>query len=453
LHEYTKLSNSLDVPLWCGEWGENDLNQLNATVKILKSNEYKFSGNCFWTWKKMITTLQLPKQINFPYLVGISNTHEWDKVSTYLNDTLLNKPSAAETQQGINSFIKSIPLKNCTLNKTLLELLIQNKDTIYPTKSVSIKMKLPSFLSINGSSYPGMVSIKENNKYGFSNGGLAVTIPIFAKLKLGTLTQPIRFKSLLFSGSSSVGILSPSSGIPSNALYSSFLGLTYLNVSIKNSYIAGLYAFENANGKRFLNDMPNFAGLFLYSRQNNNGNTFIAGAGLLAFNGITYGLPVLGYIAKFNPKWSLLMILPVVTSINYQPNSNNRFSFILSPQGNYYKISAGAITIADTSLIAKKINLQTGSLKSGLSWSKKINTRFELYIETGTLIGNSITVANKDFTITENINPSGYFQIGLNITLNPNRLDMGIKRSNNNGNSSKKGFNPSLYNIERLYLD
>jgi hypothetical protein len=76
-----------------------------------------------------------------------------------------------------------------------------------------------------------------------------------------------------------------------------------------------------------------------------------------------------------------------------------------------------------------------------------------LYIETGTLIGNSITVANKDFTITENINPSGYLQIGLNITLNPNRLDMGIKRSNNKGNSNKKGFNPSLYNIERLYLD
>jgi hypothetical protein len=453
LREYTNLSNSLDVPFWCGEWGENDLNQLNATVKILKSNEYKFSGNCFWTWKKMITTLQLPKQINFPYLIGINNTLEWDKVSSYLNDTLLNKPSAAETQQGINSFINSIPLKNCNLNKTLLELLIQNKDTIYPTKSASIKMKLPSFLSINGSSYPGMVSIKENNKYGFSNGGLALTIPIFAKLKIGTLTQPIRLKSLLFSTSSNVGILSPSSGIPSNALYSSFLGLTYLNVSIKNSYIAGLYAFENADGKRFLNDIPNFAGLFLYSRQNSNGNTFIAGAGLLAFNGITYGLPVLGYIAKFNPKWSFLMILPVVTSINYQPNSNNRFSFILSTQGNYYKISAGAITIADTSLIAKKINIQTGSLKSGLSWSKKINTRFEWYIETGTLIGNSITVANKDFTITENINPSGYFQIGLNITLNPNRLDMGIKRSNNKGNSSKKGFNPSLYNIERLYLD
>jgi hypothetical protein len=162
---------------------------------------------------------------------------------------------------------------------------------------------------------------------------------------------------------------------------------------------------------------------------------------------------VLGHITKFNPKWSLLIILPVVTSINYQPNINNRFSFILSPQGNYYKISAGAITIADTSLIAKKINLQTGSLKSGLSWSKKINNRFEWYLETGILMGNRITLANKDFTLSENINSSGYFQIGLNITLNPNRLDMGIKRSNNNGNNSKKGFNPSLYNIERLYLD
>jgi hypothetical protein len=46
----------------------------------------------------MITTLQLPQQINFPYLIGISNTHEWDKVSSYLNDTLLYKPNAEETQ-------------------------------------------------------------------------------------------------------------------------------------------------------------------------------------------------------------------------------------------------------------------------------------------------------------------------------------------------------------------
>jgi hypothetical protein len=76
-----------------------------------------------------------------------------------------------------------------------------------------------------------------------------------------------------------------------------------------------------------------------------------------------------------------------------------------------------------------------------------------LYLATGILIGNRITIANKDFTLSENINPSGYFQIELNITLNPNRIDMGIKRSNNNGNSSSKGFNPSLYNIERLYLD
>ena len=76
-----------------------------------------------------------------------------------------------------------------------------------------------------------------------------------------------------------------------------------------------------------------------------------------------------------------------------------------------------------------------------------------MYLETGRLLGNRITIANKDSTLFENINPSGYFQMGLNITLNPNRIDMGIKRSNSSGNSSKNGFNPSLYNIERLYLD
>ena len=457
LLQYTTLSQKLNAPVWCGEWGENNLSQLDATIKILKNPKNNFSGQAFWTWKKMKSALQLPGQVNYPFLVGIDNTPEWDKVSTWINNKNADKPTKKETEEGIEKFTQSIKLKNCSLNSTLLDILKQTKDTTYTEHSSSVKFNFPSILSLSGAAYPGMSSVPESNNYNFYNGTLTLTFPLFAKLHLGTLKKPIRYSGLFCSGSAGVANFQSSTNISPLPLYSGFLGLTYIKGSIKNNYIAGIYAFENADQNRFLDASPSIAGLFLYAHQNRRNNTFIAGGGVLVFNNNGFAVPVIGYIGKISEKFSFLVILPVVATLNFKPNENNRFSLIFGPQGNFYKLKGNTFSIADTTVNWNKINLQTGAIKNGFSWSKKINNQFEWYSEAGILVGNSITLTNNETVLKEATLPSIYVQIGLTITLNPNRLETGLKQSNErkqvDKNFNKQKTNPSIFNIERIFLD
>jgi endoglucanase len=66
---YTDLSTRLNVPLWCGEWGENKYEVLTATCKVMEDPAYHFSGWCFWTWKKV--------QNGYPALNGIPASANW----------------------------------------------------------------------------------------------------------------------------------------------------------------------------------------------------------------------------------------------------------------------------------------------------------------------------------------------------------------------------------------
>jgi len=113
----TNISNSLNVPIWCGEWGENDYAHLDTTLTILNNPIYKVSGSSFWTWKKMKTTLQ------YPYYKGIDTTHEWNTSMAWVSNTSLTAPSSLVMQTGINGFINNIKEQNCTFNTTLSNIL------------------------------------------------------------------------------------------------------------------------------------------------------------------------------------------------------------------------------------------------------------------------------------------------------------------------------------------
>ncbi len=331
----------------------------------------------------------------------------------------------------------------------------QQRDSIESRRKTIVKLKLPITLGITGSTFPGMISAIDSNQYGFSIANLNLNIPIFFHLKLGDLRNPIKFSTLFFSSSSGYGQLAPAAGLPGNPVYSQMLGLTYLKGELKNNYIAGLYAFENADEKRFLDAPPGIAGLFLYSHTTRNKNTIIAGAGLLVSNGTVIGCPVIGYLGKISSKWSYLIVLPAVASINYKANKKNSISMLLAPQGNYFKLTnnSDSVSIADTTVKVKNFTFQTGSIKTGFSWTRKIANRFELYTEAGFLIGNSISVFNEDLRLKENLAMSPYFQIGITINLTNTK----VKQSGGNKDSSnplnKKHFTPSMYNIERIFLD
>ncbi len=113
----TNISNSLNVPIWCGEWGENDYAHLDTTLTILNNPIYKVSGSSSWTWKKMKTTLQ------YPYYNGIDTTLEWNTSMAWVSNTTLPAPLPLVMQTGINSFINNIKEQNCTFNIPLSNIL------------------------------------------------------------------------------------------------------------------------------------------------------------------------------------------------------------------------------------------------------------------------------------------------------------------------------------------
>lgn len=114
---YTNLSASFNVPVWCGEWGENDMNQLDSTLSLFNNPAYKISGNAFWTWKKQW------KLIAFPHYAGYFGSILWDKTTNWLDNTNNPVPTASEMQQGISEFLNNSELQFCWFNTILSDLL------------------------------------------------------------------------------------------------------------------------------------------------------------------------------------------------------------------------------------------------------------------------------------------------------------------------------------------
>ena len=117
LNVYTNWSNTFNVPLWCGEWGENDLTTLDTTLALLNDPSYKISGSAFWTWKKQW------KLIQYPHYAGYFGSTNWDKVTAWIDTSSNPMPTVSEMQQGINEFLTNIKLPNCWFNTTLSDLL------------------------------------------------------------------------------------------------------------------------------------------------------------------------------------------------------------------------------------------------------------------------------------------------------------------------------------------
>ncbi|HTF02646.1 MAG TPA: cellulase family glycosylhydrolase [Bacteroidia bacterium] len=72
LINFAQLRERLDVPVWCGEWGENSYEVIEKTLAAFAMPENKFSGWCFWTWKKTPN--------NYAALNAISVTTSWKDV-------------------------------------------------------------------------------------------------------------------------------------------------------------------------------------------------------------------------------------------------------------------------------------------------------------------------------------------------------------------------------------
>ena len=114
---WTALSNSLNVPIWCGEWGEDTLGGMqNKLTTILRNPANKISGQAFWTWKTVTVGFQNPHSLNVNNHPDWNNSMLW---ATYNTPTV----TAVQMQNGINNFIVDMKLQNCVVDTGVFDML------------------------------------------------------------------------------------------------------------------------------------------------------------------------------------------------------------------------------------------------------------------------------------------------------------------------------------------
>ncbi|MFT3680756.1 MAG: cellulase family glycosylhydrolase [Ferruginibacter sp.] len=112
IQDYIDFSNKYNVPIYCGETGENDDAWVEAFRKTLDSNNI---GWHYWPYKKLNNTKGI---------VTFSKTAYYDSVIQYANTPRKNfeeirkyRPSnTAEIKKALDDFLENCRFKNCTQN-------------------------------------------------------------------------------------------------------------------------------------------------------------------------------------------------------------------------------------------------------------------------------------------------------------------------------------------------
>jgi aryl-phospho-beta-D-glucosidase BglC (GH1 family) len=97
---YLDKRTELNVPIWCGESGENSDNWYRASFRLLEKNDI---GWCLWTWKKLDSN-------NNPY--SIKAPANWERIVMFSNPGG-PKPSPEIAWPILQEFLKNMRFENC----------------------------------------------------------------------------------------------------------------------------------------------------------------------------------------------------------------------------------------------------------------------------------------------------------------------------------------------------
>jgi aryl-phospho-beta-D-glucosidase BglC (GH1 family) len=116
MEKFAELSQKFDVPVWCGEWGENNYDVVEKTLKSLNDTTNNFSGWCFWTWKKTPNT--------YPALNSINTTTSWKTLIKWCSTgTLKNSPGHDVAIEAMKEFQEAVLFEKLTVDNRLKKLL------------------------------------------------------------------------------------------------------------------------------------------------------------------------------------------------------------------------------------------------------------------------------------------------------------------------------------------
>lgn len=116
MSQFAAVRERLDVPMWCGEWGENNYDVIQETLDAFAAPESGFSGWCFWTWKKHPN--------GYASLNAINVSVSWKETIAWCGKPSLNKtPPHDAAVAAMREFRKAIRYENCNHDYRLGEML------------------------------------------------------------------------------------------------------------------------------------------------------------------------------------------------------------------------------------------------------------------------------------------------------------------------------------------
>ncbi len=111
IRPYLKLAQKHNVPVWCGEMGENNNQWHYKITQLLEDYDIGWS---FWPWKKVASTSGI---------YSISKPVGYDTIISYTKGG--KKPYKAEAQMTLNAFLTNLNLENCIENSAVAQSLLK----------------------------------------------------------------------------------------------------------------------------------------------------------------------------------------------------------------------------------------------------------------------------------------------------------------------------------------
>jgi len=108
------VAESQGVPMWAGEFGENDYEMITTTVQMYEDPANRVTaGWSFWTWKKV--------PVRNPALVAIDPPESWNAVIGWIGDPKHNpQPSPEQARTGMHDFLQAVRFENTSVDPLML---------------------------------------------------------------------------------------------------------------------------------------------------------------------------------------------------------------------------------------------------------------------------------------------------------------------------------------------
>jgi endoglucanase len=125
IQRFLDKREELEVPIWMGESGENNLAWFASSFQLMEDHNIGWN---FWPWKKM-DTLNTPCSIPLP--------NGWNKVLEYLNGG--EKPSRQEAQAIFDEYLVNMLFENCVYHPEVVNAMMRRAPVKIPAVSFGHK--------------------------------------------------------------------------------------------------------------------------------------------------------------------------------------------------------------------------------------------------------------------------------------------------------------------------